>query len=70
MDARSIALLEFPAVRDRLAAMTSFPPGRRLAEAQEPSADPELARWRDTAYGYETDHLGKLLCPMEWSVLR
>jgi len=37
---------------------------------QDPSADPELARWRDTAYGYEVDHLGKLLCPTEWSLLR
>ena len=40
MDAKSIALLEFPAVRERLAAATSFPPGRRLAEALEPSDDP------------------------------
>ncbi len=37
MDAKSIALLEFPAVRARLAEYTSFPPGRRLAEALEPS---------------------------------
>ncbi len=42
MDARSIALLEFPQVRDRLAELTSFPPSRRLAEALEPSADPVL----------------------------
>ena len=42
MDARSIALLEFPQVRDRLAGLTSFPPSRRLAEALEPSADPIL----------------------------
>ena len=33
MDARSIALLEFPAVRARLAEQTSFDPSRRLAEA-------------------------------------
>ena len=39
MDQRSIALLEFPSVRERLAAETSFPPSRRLAEALEPSAD-------------------------------
>ncbi len=39
MDPRSIALLEFPLVRERLAAHTSFPPGRRLAEAVEPTAD-------------------------------
>ena len=36
---------------------------------QDPSADPELARWRDQAYEYELDHLGKLLCPMEFSAL-
>jgi DNA mismatch repair protein MutS2 len=39
MDARSIALLEFPSVRARLAEMTSFDPSRRLAEALVPSAD-------------------------------
>ena len=36
------ALLEFPAVRARLAAATSFPPSRRLAEALEPSSDPVI----------------------------
>ena len=40
LDPRSIALLEFPAIRERLAAATSFGPSRRLAEALEPSADP------------------------------
>jgi DNA mismatch repair protein MutS2 len=40
MDRRSQALLEFPLVRARLAAATGFPPGRRLAEALEPSTDP------------------------------
>ena len=42
MDTRSIALLEFPAVRARLAERTSFDPSRRLAEGLEPSADPVL----------------------------
>lgn len=42
MDRRSIAILEFPHVRDRLAALTSFEPSRRLAEALEPSPDPVL----------------------------
>jgi DNA mismatch repair protein MutS2 len=42
MDAKSIALLEFPVVRERLAAATGFPPGRRLAEALLPSPDPVL----------------------------
>src|SRR5207342_686376 len=40
MDQRSAALLEFPAIRARLAAVTSFPPSRRLADALEPSSDP------------------------------
>ena len=57
MDAKSIALLEFPAVRDRLAAATSFPPGRRLAESLQPSDDPVLvARGLD-----ETDQARALL---------
>jgi len=57
VDSRSIALLEFPLVRDRLAAHTSFPPGRRLAEALEPSAEPVIvARGLD-----ETDQARALL---------
>ena len=40
MDGRSIALLEFPLVRERLADLTSFGPSRRLAEAVEPTSDP------------------------------
>ncbi len=39
MDGRSIALLEFPLVRERLAEKTSFPPSRRLAEALAPDSD-------------------------------
>jgi len=42
MDARSIALLEFPLVRERLAEKTSFPPSRRLAESLVPESDPVL----------------------------
>ena len=57
MDGRSIALLEFPQVRERLAGHTSFPPGRRLAEAIEPSADAVIvARGLD-----ETDQARALL---------
>ena len=57
MDARSIALLEFPQVRERLAAATSFPPSRRLAEALEPSSDAVVvARGLD-----ETDQARSLL---------
>ena len=57
MDARSIALLEFPQVRDRLAAHTSFDPSRRIAEALLPSSDPVIvARGLD-----ETDQARQLL---------
>jgi DNA mismatch repair protein MutS2 len=42
MDAKSLALLEMPLVRARLAAATSFDPSRRLAEALEPTNDPVL----------------------------
>jgi DNA mismatch repair protein MutS2 len=57
MDQRSIDLLEFPAIRGRLAAATSFGPSRRLAEALEPSSDPVLvARALD-----ETDQAVALL---------
>jgi len=40
VDERSVALLEFPQVRERLAEKTSFAPSRRLAEALLPSNDP------------------------------
>jgi DNA mismatch repair protein MutS2 len=57
VDARSASLLEFPQVRARLAERTSFPPGRRLAEALQPEADPVLvARGLD-----ETDQARGLL---------
>lgn len=57
MDPRSQALLEFPLIRERLAAATSFPPSRRAAEALEPSADPGIvARRLD-----ETDQTRALL---------
>ena len=57
MDAKSVALLEFPAIRERLADLTSFPPGRRLAEALQPSDDPVVvARTLD-----ETDQVRALL---------
>ena len=57
MDARSIALLEFPQVRARLAEKTSFDPSRRLAEALEPSPDPVIV---DLALD-ETDQTRQLL---------
>jgi len=57
MDQRSTVLLEFSAVRARLAEATSFPPSRRLAEALEPSSDPVIvARGLD-----ETDQMRALL---------
>ena len=40
MDRRSQQILEFPQVRDRLAAHTAFGPSRRLADALAPSSDP------------------------------
>jgi len=42
VDQRSIALLEFPQIRERLAEKTSFPPSRRLAEALQPENDQVL----------------------------
>src|SRR6476660_9923322 len=57
MDARSIALLEFPLVRERLAEKTSFPPSRRLAETLVPENDPVVvSRGLD-----ETDQTRSLL---------
>lgn len=40
MDPRSIVLLEFPLIRERLAEKTQFPPSRRLAEGLVPESDP------------------------------
>ncbi len=42
MDPRSVDLLEFPAVRTRLADLTAFAPSRRLAESLVPESDPVL----------------------------
>src|SRR4051812_16592017 len=42
MDQRSATLLEFPAIRARLAAATPFPPSRPPADALEPSSDPAI----------------------------
>jgi DNA mismatch repair protein MutS2 len=57
MDARSIALLEFPLVRERLAEKASFPPSRQLAETLLPENDPVLvSRGLD-----ETDQTRSLL---------
>ena len=57
MDARSVALLEFPQIRERLADKTSFSPSRRLAETLTPESDPVLiARALD-----ETDEARALL---------
>jgi DNA mismatch repair protein MutS2 len=46
MDARSQVLLEFPLIRERLAAATSFGPSRALAEALEPSDEPVVVARR------------------------
>jgi DNA mismatch repair protein MutS2 len=46
MDARSSELLEYPLIRDRLAAYAAFEPSRRAALALEPSTDPILVSLR------------------------
>ena len=46
MDAKSIALLEFPLIRDRLAAAAGFAPGRRLAAALAAIVGPRARRDR------------------------
>jgi DNA mismatch repair protein MutS2 len=46
MDERSIELLEYPEVRERLASYAAFAPSRRLAQALVPSADPVVVRRR------------------------
>jgi DNA mismatch repair protein MutS2 len=57
VDARSVAILEFPLVRARLADHTSFGPSRRLAEALAPQSDAVLvARGLD-----ETDEARALI---------
>lgn len=43
-DAKSLALLEYPELRARLADHAAFAPSRRLAEALSPSADPVIVR--------------------------
>ncbi|MCX6002814.1 MAG: endonuclease MutS2 [Chloroflexi bacterium] len=44
MDTNSIAMLEFPRVRERLANYTSFPAGRELALNLQPTADAEWVK--------------------------
>ncbi|MCX5997769.1 MAG: endonuclease MutS2 [Chloroflexi bacterium] len=44
MDTNSIAMLEFPRVRERLANHTSFPAGRELALNLQPTADAEWVK--------------------------
>lgn len=44
MDERSARLLEYPAIRTRLAAYAAFAPSRRLAETMTPSADAVIVR--------------------------
>jgi DNA mismatch repair protein MutS2 len=57
MDARTLEILEFGLVRERLAEHTSFGPSQRLAQALAPESDPVLvARMLD-----ETDEARELL---------
>ncbi len=44
MDKSSIAMLEFPRVRERLANYTSFPAGRELALSLQPTSDAEWVK--------------------------
>lgn len=44
LDSKSQVLLEFPLIRDRLAAYAGFAPSRRLAQALEPSSDPVIVK--------------------------
>lgn len=46
MDDRSAELLEFPLIRERLAAYAAFDPSRRLASAVEPATDPIIVSRR------------------------
>ena len=46
MDTRSADLLEFPLIRERLAAYAAFAPSQRLAAAVEPAVDPIIVTRR------------------------
>src|SRR5574340_606851 len=62
MDQRSLTLLEFTLIRDRLAGATGFGVSRRLAAALEPSADPIIVARRlsetDEAQAFLAGHPG------------
>jgi DNA mismatch repair protein MutS2 len=62
MDAKSLLVLEFPAIRARLADQTNFPPSRRLAEALQPSDDPVIVarglQETDEARVFASEHPG------------
>ena len=44
LDPKSLALLEFPLIRERLADYAGFAPSRRLVQALEPSSDPVIVK--------------------------
>ncbi len=62
MDAKSLLVLEFPAIRARLADQTNFPPSRRLAEGLQPSDDPVIVaralQETDEARAFTAEHPG------------
>ncbi|MSQ30910.1 MAG: endonuclease MutS2 [Dehalococcoidia bacterium] len=60
LDARTLAALEFPAVIDRLAALTSWSAGREAARALRPASDlPAVVRaQRETAEAVTLERLG------------
>ena len=59
-DDRTLSVLEFPAILDRLARLTSFSTGRERALALRPSADREtvVRRQRETAEAIHLDRMG------------
>ncbi|MCK9485404.1 MAG: endonuclease MutS2 [Dehalococcoidia bacterium] len=63
MDDRTLSVLEFPAVLDRLAALTAFSAGREAALALRPLADLEAVRrrQRETGEAVALDRLGALV---------
>lgn len=59
MDERSLRVLEFPAIVERLAQATSFSPGRELALALRPVADGEAVRHALAETGEACELLGR-----------
>jgi len=63
MDDKSLEMLEFPRILERLARHTSFSAGRELALALRPSPDPEEVRRRLAETGQARALLSSRSCP-------